>query len=214
MAVAQFGTVVIETDVDRAVISTLRLWLPTYLNWMRTSRNLDFRLQYPRPESYQSVLEDDEFPEATLPSIIVTTAQPEGDATKYVDDSYSAAWRVAATAVVRGPTPTLAREYASLFGGAVKRCLRDQGIPDLGSLVWRNSNVAPVSDESGENRYLAAGINVFTASVDEVMTGEGPIGPTEIYEPPDPTDPEQAYDPLATVGRVTFDVTPKPIVED
>lgn len=206
---ADFGPLVIETDVDSAVVQTLRKWMPTYLAQAERERTLATRL-LARPRSYANTLDDDEFLDHSLPAVIVTTAQTQGNPAKDGMGTYYAAWRVVVSAVVRGRTPPETRTVAALFGGCVRRILVQK--PSLegfaGDLKWVSSNLAGVADVSGNGRFLAAAVNEFVVYVDEVVALGGPHSPSP-YPEPDPNDPDAPYDPLKAVGDVTVSVTEK-----
>jgi hypothetical protein len=212
-AAADWGAVVVETDVDRAVIAPLMTWMPTYLTQTERERNLTpYLLARPLPESYQNVLEDDEFPDGRLPAVVVTTAQTDGDPEPIVvgvDAAYAAWWRVNASAVVRGRTPHETREIAALFGGCIRRILTQQPLELAGTVHWMGSSVTPFPDPTGQGRYLAAAVNRFRVLTDEALTGDGPVIPEPEdppYPPPDPTNPDEPFDPLAQVRVVTTEI--------
>ncbi len=211
--VGEFGALVVETDVDVAVVTTLRRWLPMYLAEAERERGLSNRtLARPRPESYANTLEDDEFLDHVLPAVIVTTAQTRESDTG-AEDRYWAAWRVIVSCVVRGRTPAESRAVAALFSGCVRRILVQQ--QDLGGFAagvrWVNGNVAAVADTTDKGRYLTAGINEMTVYVDEVLQGGvGPIVPDPYYPDADPEGaPDAPLDPLAAVSAVTVSITSK-----
>lgn len=217
---ADFGPLVVETDVDLAVIQTLRLWLPTYLAQAERERNLANRtLARPVPQSYTNALEDDEFQDAWMPAIIVTTAQLDGDPELAEGGAYEGNWRVVVSAVTRGRTPGESRAISSLFGGSVRRCLVQQS--DLGGFASEvrprgGGRVAPVADSTGQDRFLTAAINQFSVYMDNIVqAGVGPFLPDpedpNPYDPPDPSgDPDAPYDPLVPLNTVTTSVTAKP----
>lgn len=208
---ADWGTTLVETDVDRAVIERLRQWLPTYLSHAEEARGLpNGLLARPVDGSFQNALEDDSFPDGQLPAVVVTTAQTEGDPETGPNRSVYAAWRCNVSVVVRGRTPPETREVAAVFGGCVRAILVHQQLSLEGEVRWRAGNVAPVADVTDQGRHLAAAINRFTVYVDEVITGDGPVIPDPDdppYEPPG--DPDQPYDPLALVTNVTTTILPR-----
>jgi hypothetical protein len=173
---ADWGTLLLETDLDRLVIARLRMWLPTYLSRAEDERDLaNGLLARPVDGAYENTLEDDTFPDSRLPAVLVTTAQTEGN-----------------------------REIASVFGGCVRRILIQQQLSDDIGVLWRASNVAPVVDQTDQGRYLAAALNRFTLLVNEAVSGDGPIIPTVDDPPyPPPGDPNETYDPLLPVTNVT-----------
>jgi hypothetical protein len=151
------------------------------------------------------------FPDGRLPAIVVTTAQTDGDPEPIVvgvDDAYAAWWRTNASAVVRGRTPHETREVAALFGGCIRRILVNQQL-SIGSIHWMGSSVTSFPDPTGQGRYLAAAVNRFRVLTDEALTGDGPVIPLQDdppYPPPDPTTPDEPFDPLAEVRAVTTEI--------
>lgn len=213
--VADFGPLLLNVDIDDAVLATLKLWLPTYLRQQEIERDKSVGFfNRPKDESYANTLDDDEFPDHWLPAIIVTSAHTEGDPQKDGDGNYYAAWNVVVSAIVRGRTPPETRWVASQFEGAVRRTLVHQGVSIDGELRWTGSNVAPVRDPTNAGRYLAAGMSTFVVYADKVVQeGMGPYVPDDDegpYVPPDPTDPDGTYEPPATVDRVLVDVVGRP----
>jgi hypothetical protein len=211
--VADWGAIVVETDIDRSMIKQLMRWMPTYLTHTELARDLPaYLLARPNLESYQNALEDDTFPDGRLPAIVVQTAQMEGEPEPRLVDTdvaYSAIMRSNVSVVVRGRTPPETREVAALFGGAVRAILVQQQT-DIGLVRLTGTMVVPYPDATGEGRYLAAAVNQFTVQVDAFLTGDGPIDPMvgdPDYPPPDPVgNPDQPYDPLAVVRTVTTQV--------
>jgi hypothetical protein len=212
---AEFGPLVVETDVDRAVLDTLRLWMPQYLRQFEAERQLTPGLfSRPKAESYANTIEDDEWLDHRLPAVIVTTASTTGQPQRSGDGLYYAAWQVRVSAVVRGEMPAQARAIAAVFGGTVRRILVGPNLPDPVTFCeWGGSLIARV-DPGDQGRYLAAAINTFTAYTDQILQqGAGPIDPGGPYPDPDPGgDPtgDGTYDGLALVDTVTTTVHAKP----
>jgi hypothetical protein len=202
---ADWGTLLLETDLDRLVIARLRMWLPTYLSRAEDERDLaNGLLARPVDGAYENTLEDDTFPDSRLPAVLVTTAQTEGNPSHMEGGRYAADWRCNVSVIVRGRTPSETREIASVFGGCVRRILIQQQLSDDIGVLWRASNVAPVVDQTDQGRYLAAALNRFTLLVNEAVSGDGPIIPTVDDPPyPPPGDPNETYDPLLPVTNVT-----------
>lgn len=177
---AHFGPLIVETDIDDAVVSVLRTWLPTYLGQIEVERSLTpGYLPRPVAGSYANTLLDDEFLDHQLPAIIVTTAQTQGTPEKSGDGVYYASWEVVVSAIVRGRKPPETRHTAALYGGSVRRVMVQQ-LPD--SVSWESGHVAPVSDPTSAGRYLAAAINHFRVEIDEALSVQG--APTVPDAPP------------------------------
>lgn len=214
---ADFGPLIVETDVDGAVIGTLKLWLPTYLAQAERDRGLASRtLARPKPESYANTLEDDEFLDHRLPAILVTTASAPAF-TRMAGGVYEAIWTVAVSSVVRGDYPSITREIASVFNGCVRLCLTQQGhLDDFANGVRAvSSNLARVSDSTDQGRFLAVGVSAFQVRTENVMDDDlGPVVPGGPYDDPDPAeDPDTPYEPLVNVSSVTTTIEGVPIPE-
>jgi hypothetical protein len=208
---ADFGPLVINTDVDMRVIQELSLWLPTYQKKMELERGLDHKtLTRPEETSYVNALDEDEFPEHTLPAVIVTTANTEGEPQKDGEGVYSVPWNVVVSCVVRGRTPSETRSLAAMFEGCVRRIMtRNDPPPFDGEVRWTGSNTAAVADPSGAGRYLAAGIGTYLVYIDAVLKeGSGPVASDDSpYDPPTPgTDPDTPYGEPVKVGSVSTEV--------
>lgn len=206
---ADFGPLVIETDVDVAVVGTLLTWLDHELRDAEAARGLTPGfLARPVPGNFRNALDEGEFLDRGVPTILVTT--PSTNAVEEAAGGlYYVSYNVVVTSIVQGRAPAETKFNAALMGGGVKRTLLHH--PDLGGfsgdLKWTSSDVAPVTDTTGQGRYLAASINVFNVYVDDaVQAGVGPYipGPGDpvLYPDPNPQDPDQEYDPLATVTSV------------
>lgn len=215
-AVAEWGTLLVETDVDRLVLTQLALWLPQYLRQAEIERGLPVGLlARPGAESFQNVLESDDFPDVRLPAVICTTARADAAPDKGRDDGgwdrWQATWRVQVSVVVRGRTAPETREIAAVFGGCVRRILTQRQIDLEGEVWWTGSAVAPLTDQSDKGRWLASGVNQFNIFSDDALSGGGPVlpGDQNPYPDADPTDPTQPYDPLAIVQTVDETITPR-----
>jgi hypothetical protein len=211
--VTSWGPLLAEIDVDQAVVRTLRQWMPYYLTQAEVERDLDVgTIARPVEGSYANTLETDEFEDHQLPAVIVTTAQME-DPMMDGDGVYRAEFRTRVSAVCRGRTPQETRAVTSVFSACVKRVMVQQS--SLGGfasgVALRGGMLTAIDDATDAGRYLAAGVSDFVVFVDAVVqAGEGPYVPPDgdpVYEPPD--QPDDPWDPLASVEVVTVSVEPK-----
>jgi hypothetical protein len=204
---ATWGPLLTSIDVDEAVLTTLKMWLPTYMSQIERERSITPKLDRPKLGSYDNVIDDDQFPDYNLPAVIVTTAQTEGEPQTDGDGNYYAAWNVVVSAITKGRNKKETRNLAAWFEGCVRRALVHQGTDLSGELKWRGSNVAPVGDPTESGRYLAAGMGHYVVYTDFVVQeGVGPFADGGDYPPADPDDPDTPYEPLVTVGKVSVDV--------
>jgi hypothetical protein len=203
---ADWGTVLVETDIDRKVLECLRFWFPAYLAQAERTWDLDNGLlARPRPESFQNALQDDEFPDGMLPAVLATTARTEGDTQSGPDRLYSANWRAQVSVVVRGREPRETREVAAVFGGCVRQMLVHQQIALDGEVRWQSSEIVPVPDQLDQGRWLAAAVNRFTIYTDVALSGTGPMDPAW-----PPVDDNPPWDP----GDPDGDLSGLPLVHD
>lgn len=211
---ADFGPLVLSTDVDEAVTNTLRLWLPTYLSQFERERSIPVgSMPRPTPGSFHTVSSEEQLLDQRLPAILVTTARGESAVESWGDGFISAGFQVAVSCVMKGRTDEEARINASRYEGCIRRIMVQQ--PSLGSFAggvqpMSVGQVAPVEDEQDQPRYLAVGMSTYLVMVDKTVQGEtGPFMGPGPYEPTDPDDPNTPFDPLAEVSGTTFTVVPK-----
>jgi hypothetical protein len=199
---ADFGPLILVTDIDEAAIATLRTWLNTHLGQIEFERDLPANsLPRPTASSITNVLTDDEFPDHMLPAVLVTTAQTQGAPVVAADGFYTATWRLNVSCVVRGRKPAETRAHAAIYEGAVRRILvsaKGMGLGIGAQAKWAGmpEPIRPVADRSSAGRYLAASQTVFYVYVDQAV--QRGVGPNIPDVPP--------YAPLATVGEITIDV--------
>lgn len=218
---ASFGPLVIEPDVDAAVLRTLNAWMNTYLNRFEAERGLDHNyFQRPSDRSYVNALTEEEFTDQKLPAIAATATETDEEPTKNGDGVYSVAYNVEVSAICRGNNPVGSRFNAASLSGCCRRILEQQC--DLGGFAseveWLSSSLGPIADPVSGGRYLVRGINTFRVWVDQVLSQlDGPFipdpddPPVSPYPDPDPSDPDQTYDPPVAVSTVTVEIDGVPI---
>jgi hypothetical protein len=199
-ALAEFGPLVIPTDVDEAVIELVATWLNTYLSQAELERGLpNGHLARPRRSNITNVLTTAEWMDNALPAVVVTTANTTATPIVTARRDCFAFWRVTVQCVVRGKTMPLTKQIASLYEGSVRRLMLQQAVRSdlIDDCRWVATNpVAPVPDTSGAGRWLASGINAFDVGTDAAVNGD--FGPTVPDVGP--------YSPLATVEEVEIDL--------
>jgi hypothetical protein len=212
---ADFGPLVVETDVDKAILAVLELWLPTHLSQVERERHLSpHTLARPTAASYSNVLEDAEFLDHGLPAILVTTAEST-DYHRGPEGLYSASYRSVVSCVVRGRSGPESREVGALFAGAVKRSIAQNA--DLDGIATQSllesSSLQPVADSTDKGRYLVVAQSHWNVYVDDVLQSRaGPAVPASPYDDPDPVGtPDTPFEPLVTVTEITSDIRGVPI---
>jgi hypothetical protein len=202
---ADFGESIASVDIDEWVLATLELWMPTYLAWIKQDKGLPYDIALPK--RYANVIEDLEWPDYALPAILVATAKTDGTPDVLGDGSYSVNWLVAVSAIIRGQNPAMSRSLASYTELAVRMVLLQHGT--LGgyarSTRWTGlAQTRPVSDPTGNGRFLGEGTSTFIVSTDEaVYWNRGPLIPYE-----------GAYEDLPEVESITIEAGGETAVVD
>jgi hypothetical protein len=202
------GPLVTNVDVDEIVLKLLRDWFPFHARWLEAERGLE-PLFLGEKWTFSSVLDDDEFPDAALPAVYVTSAETIGRPAMDLEHVWNNAWRVRVSCVTRGQNGTHTRRLASYLEGMTRRIMLAPQDAFDGEIRWLATNVAPVSDRTGAGRYLAAGIGDYSVFADHVVGCDiGPGLPANgPYRPP--SDPLAPLEPLVPVSTVTTEVRPK-----
>jgi hypothetical protein len=197
------GVLVLNVDVDDALVGVLQNWLPTFLRITARERNLSQPLALPNGASYNNPADQSEWTDAAFPAIMVATSRTQGAPIRHADGIYDATWLCVVSAVVRGTQGRETRNRASLYEGAVRRALGHRSaIANAGGIVhgakWQAAEVRPVADVSRTGRHLAAGMSTFFVYTDQAFKDTaGPPSP----DPLPPTVPP-TYVPLGTITEV------------
>ena len=194
IGIANWGPLVIGTDIDDAVLATLRTWMPTYLRQDRLERDLSFNPALPR--TYANTFEGHEFLDRQLPAIVCTTAAlavTQGGSNIPVGGM----WTSLVACVVRGKRPAATRYLAALYGGTVARVMLHKargGV--LNDMRLSSARYEQVPDVTGQSRWLLAAVHQFSVFTDEIV---------QPFAGPDVPDAETYVDE-ATVVEVDIEV--------
>jgi len=194
VGIANWGPLVIGSDVDDALISTLRTWMPTYLRRIHDDRSMTFMPALPR--SYTNAFEAQEFLDNQLPAIVVTTVSLQATLGG-ANYPYQGAWTALVACVVRGKRPAATRFLAHLYTGIVQQVVLQQARGGaLANVHLMSARPFPVPDATGQGRYLLAGESTFSVKTDEIV---------QAFDGPDVPDADTYLDE-ATVVEVDIEV--------
>jgi hypothetical protein len=167
IAIANWGPLAIGTDVDDAVLATLKTWMPTYLRHFHDERDLAFMPA--RPRTYANTFEGQEFLDHQLPAIVCTTASLQ--ATRGGPNvPYQGAWQSLVAVVVRGKQPAATRYLAAMYGGTVWRAVLQKargGV--LADVHLTSARYEQVPDATGQGRWLLAAVAQLAVFTDEIV---------------------------------------------
>jgi hypothetical protein len=170
-AIANWGPLVIGTDVDDAVISTMQKWAPTYLKQAKLARGLSYAPALYR--TYANTFAGQEFFDHQLPAVVTVTAQ--ATATRGGRNMpYEATWAVRLATVVRGKRPAATRFLAALYEGVQRQIILQKLAANpadgpVNAVHWQGMRYEEVPDGTGQGRYVLAAISLFEAFTDQAV---------------------------------------------
>ena len=194
VGIANWGPLVISSDIDDHVLAAVKTWMPTYLKQIYKERNLTVKPALPR--TYAATFMGQEFLDHQLPAIIATTAQ----STAMVGGSnmlYDGVWSLRLATVLRAKRPPVTRYLASLYEGVVRRLVLQQarGGP-CNDIKYAGMRYEEVPDVTGAGRYCLAAISTFDIFTDAIV---------QPYAGPDVPDADVYLDE-ATITEVDIEV--------
>lgn len=196
-----FGPLVFGDDVERAVIDTLKLWLPgTYLPEVAERAGY---AELPDIRSYRVWPEaaPERWAEDQLPVVAIASPGTRGEPRHEGDGEYSASWELAVGVIVSARTEAETGRLAKVYSAAIRMVLLQHS--SLGGVAagvtWlEESYTEPIDAE--DRRSLAAGISGFEVEVRGTVNDT--IGPAEPTPPIDGSWPQE-------ISEVDVDVQPK-----
>lgn len=174
-----FGDFKTGADLEDAVISHLRDWMPTYLAEVERQYQMG-QGSLPPIRSASTNNEFSKWPEEQLPALIVISPGSAGaDSIKMEGDgTYRVAWVVGLAVIVsakdKSSTLTLAKRYGAAIAGAILQHPSLSGYAE--GVQWEDVRYNDLPEDS--ERTLASVQMVFRIEVRNVLTaGLGPREP-------------------------------------
>ena len=169
IGIANWGPLVIGTDIDDAMLATLKQWMATYLRRCCVERSPGFMppLCAPLSSSVRG-------PRVIVPSLH-RARLPDGEALQADGGAESSitvggAWQSLVACVVRGKQPAATRYLAAMYGGTVARVVLQKargGV--LNDMRLSSARYEQVPDVTGQSRWLLAAVQQFTVFTDEIV---------------------------------------------
>jgi hypothetical protein len=199
-----FGPIKSPIDLRKAISETIEIWIETYLALVERTYELDPR-SLPLPRSY--VFKDDgtldKRPEDQLPTIVILSPGTKGKPKREGDGMYRVPWAVNVAAIVSARNHGDSMDLATYYATAIEALFVHQG--SLGGFAVGSAWEGQRTDElrSEDDHMMAAGTNVFTFTVDQVVQkGAGLRVP--------PENPYEDLQPIP-VKKVDVDLIPEEI---
>jgi len=121
-----FGPIFDGSLLTRAVMATLKAWMPTYIQEIEYQRGWD-RGEIPPPRTYAERWRFDSYPDDKIPAVIVVspgmTEQPRKDG----DGTVSGWWALGVGVIAAASTEDNSERLAKVYGAAVRSILSQKG---------------------------------------------------------------------------------------
>jgi hypothetical protein len=204
-----FGQVIDGAQVDEAVESFLRRWLPVYLAQMAEDRGLP-RDAFPAPKTWATSTEFTIEKVTQLPAILILNAGLSEPPIREGDGSYRAKWMIGIAVVVTagGDDPLRSvNRLAKRYGAAIRLLLIHHPSledPNVEGTTWEDENYDDIPAD--QDRSMASARLVFEVEYRAVANSyDGPVLPSD--PPPDPTTPYPDWPTIDDLDHVHIDVT-------
>jgi hypothetical protein len=166
--------------IEEGAISTLRQWLPTYMEEARAQ----YGLELPEIKSWGLVADEyDRFAEQALPALVVVAEGigKGGEPETYGGGWYRASWALGVIVAIQHPDRNKAREIAQIYGAVTRGALLQRRSLGAGGRVaeWLDEGY-PFKTKGNRTRAVAE--NVFLVKQDEVVNWQ--MGPKGDEPPP------------------------------
>lgn len=192
MSVAVFQRIVSGAQVEQALITTLQMWMPTYLAEVARQHGKGAR-ELPTVASYTTVVEFDKWPEDQLPACIVVSPGIAEQPSQEAKGKHRAKWAAELALICSASTQKNSLDLAKMYLAAARAAiLQHASLGGFASgLEWIDELYDRVPSE--DTRNLGAASGLFVVHVDDVTTkGAGPGAAV-----PEPRiDPTLDYDPV------------------
>ena len=199
-----FGPVVSTIAVEKAVISTLQVWIPEWLTALEEKEGL-FKgelIRPPDPESYHGGDDFESYKSDLLPEYIVDVKAETLE--RFASAGYEVGYEIQIAVIVQTQDEESARLQASLHGAAMMLLVQQ---PELGGLAERLVMTKPPTPE-----FLDPSVRNFMRAVGSFMAWVVPVVDDRVGPPaPQPGEseqyngPEEPWDEEPTIESV--DVT-------
>ena len=202
-----FRRIVTASQVEEAVMTTLKTWFGTYLRELQRWEHFEPGT-LPIPENYSFRREFDSEKGERLPKVVVTCPGLHTTPETSGGGQYRAMWRVGVGVAMSSKSEEIANRVVKAYGAAVRAILLqkrglDHTVP-VANIVWLDEGYGELIVPDQFQQYRAVEV-IFGVDVNDVVTkGGGPSAPDlddpdnpDVYNPGDPTEP-----PVYTFGKV------------
>lgn len=212
MTESLFGPLFSQWDLEQAVCSTLRTWIPEYLAEVERQHGLRNKIipRPPTPESIHGGVDFESWAQETAPEVIVVVKpdgeperSPSGDTQAY-QVQVGCRWAGVGSELAELPEDE-ARGVMSYYGAACKLVAQQPTLQGLVSHVVLEQD-PDVTLPGPEVRAQAQVVTSFRMWAITVIEGAGPQTPSP-SESPEYTGPEEPFAERPTVESINITVT-------
>ncbi len=167
-----FGRVVSAAQLEKAVLATLKEWMPDYLPEMENQfelkkNSLTVPLNYINRNSFDFQLGED------LPLVCAVSPGIEGQPQMIGHNQYRAMWNMGVGVVMGAMTEELANDQVKAYGAAVRKILLDKqtlgGFPGIAQIILVGENY-PDLDVPNAHQNMKSAAVYFLIDVEDVVT--------------------------------------------
>lgn len=191
-----FGEITVGTEIEVAVMDTLRIWMPTYLEEIELQKGRT-RGEIPPPARYTTRNRFDSFPDDAMPLCVVVSPGLAEKPRKEGSGIYSAWWAVGVGFAAVARDADAAGFLSKVYGAASRAILLQHG--SLGGsaegVEWEDESYDDLVDD--EERTVRACYEMFRVFKYDIVTKGG--GPSDPIAPDPVTQPGSTWPTAETV---------------
>lgn len=176
-----FGRMLSASQIEEAVVASMRKWYPTYLKEQEAQMGLP-KSTFPIPENYSDRNKFDMEAPESLPKIVVIAPGTVGAPRKNGNGTYSAVWRLGIGIAIGAETEVEANRLVKAFGAAARGLMMQSS--ELGALgakdiIWTDELYEDLPIPNAVQLVKAASLYFNIDFYDVVTRGQGPVVPDQ-----------------------------------
>jgi len=187
-----FGGVVVASDIEEAVVTTLKKWYPTYLAMMARKMQIDWDL-LPAPRNYTNRNNFEGESGEEIPKVVVIAPGLMAPPSQYGQGQYRAIWRLGVGVATAGKDEKIANKLTKAYGAATrmilvqKQALESPPGINIAEVTWTEESYADMPIPNKIQLYKSASL-FFGVDVENVVNKwKGPETPITTEPLPYPT---------------------------
>jgi len=203
---AQFGRILVPSQIEEAVTATLQKWFPTYLAEIARQMNVNRNI-FPQPQNYTSRNSFDAESGEKLPKVVVVAPGLQDPPTRVGGGLYTARWRLGVGVAAAGKDEQSSNLRVKAYGAAARTILPQQQADvdaalggGIVQIMWINETYDDLPQIANQHQLFKAASLWFFVDVENVMSHwKGPEAPL-VDAPPDYTEVQDVIIDVQQMG--------------